>query len=128
MNRNDVIRVSIYDNTADTRRTRLITSDTDMTYIIYRRQLQLLGMRMIVLTARQRGIPFTSYSCVKDGWVDPRECPDLIYERLGDEHTRIINIFGDVGEIEVEYAEENEEEYEDSAGREDQEDSRVSEP
>lgn len=68
-------------------------------YISFRRRLHLLGMRMMVVTAMQRGIKVTDYPNVRFGYVNPKECPDLAYEYLGQNHIKIFTAFGDVGEI-----------------------------
>lgn len=120
----DTIHVRLYNNTLDKRRTLQFYTEPRMTYLIYRRQLQLLGMRLMILASRQRRIPFTSYDCVKPGWVNPKECPDLAYEHIDDDHIRIVTIFGDVGEIEVlPYGKDQTEDLD----SEDQDNSRVSE-
>lgn len=75
--------------------------------ITFRRRLQLLGMQMMSIAAKQRGIKVTDYPNTKLGFVNPRACSDLKYEYLSDRHVKIHTVFGDVGEIEeVEYGEE----------------------
>ena len=85
-----------------------LVPDTTPMYISFRRRLHLLGMRMMVITAKQRGIKVTDYPNVRLGFVNPKTCPDLAYEYLGKNHIKIYTIFGDVGEIK-EYFEDGEE-------------------
>lgn len=70
-------------------------------YISFRRRLHLLGMRMMVIAAKQRGIKVTEYPNVDNRtcYVNPKLCPDLAYDYVGQNHVKIYTAFGDVGEI-----------------------------
>ena len=93
------LRISEYTNIKDGSRTYNITVPATIPdYIFFRRRLQLLGMKMMVIAARQRDIKVTDYPCAQPGYANPKDCSDLRYEYLGTNHVKIRTVFGDVGE------------------------------
>jgi len=68
---------------------------------VYRRKLRSLGLRLLALTAKRKGIPITAYTCVDAESDEPPVCDDLTYTYLDKYHVIITTALGDRGELEV---------------------------